>query len=94
MAKYTPMLNDKCFFTGTDKEYCECHHIFGGNPGRKKSEQYGLKVFLVVEYHRLEPLGVHKNRDNDLILKRYGQTKFEETYTREFFIEEFGRNYL
>ncbi len=94
MAKYSPTLNDECFFTGVEKEYCECHHIFGGNPGRKNSEKYGMKVFLVTEYHRLEPLGVHKNRDNDLRVKRYGQSKFEETHSREEFIEIFGRNYL
>ena len=92
--KYTPCLNDKCFFTDTDSEYCEVHHIFFGNPNRKLSEKYGMKVYLVPKYHREHPHGVHRNRQNDLKVKRYAQARFEEEHSREEFMEIFGRSYL
>lgn len=71
----------------------EEHHIFFGNPGRKLSEKYGLKVWLTYEHHRGDD-GVHMHRRIDLWLKKRAQEKFEETHTREEFIQIFGRNYL
>lgn len=90
--KYSPCLTTKCFFTQADNGL-ECHHIFGG-PNRKKSEKYGMKVMLHHSMHRGTPHGVHTNRHNDLIVKMYGQRKFEELYPDLDFIEIFGRNYL
>ena len=88
------MLNDECFFTGMDKDRCICHHCFGGTANRKLSEIYGMKVWLVPEYHTSYPNGVHRNRRNDLRCKRYAQSKFEETHSREEFISVFGKSYL
>lgn len=56
--------------------YTEEHHVFFGNPGRKNSEKYGLKVYLFPGNHRGN-LGPHHNRAMDLCLKRLGQIAFE-----------------
>ena len=91
--KYTKCLNDSCFFTNLDKQYCEIHHCFGAS-NRKKSESYGLKVYLSPDYHRHAPNGVHVNRDNDLIIKQFAQKCFEKDYSHQLFMAIFGRNYL
>lgn len=71
------------------------HHIFFGNPLRKISEKYGLKVWLCW-FHHEGTYGVHGKQGAELNkkLKQLGQRKFEENHTREEFIETFGRNYL
>lgn len=71
----------------------QCHHIFGGTAKRKKSEQYGLKVWLCYEHH-LGKEGVHYNKKMMDYLHTIGQRKFEETHTREQFRQEFGKSYL
>ena len=72
----------------------EEHHIFFGNPGRRLSEEHGLKVDLCLEHHRIGSEAVHNNRKNDLILKRIAQAQYERTHTREEFRETFGKSYL
>lgn len=52
-----------------------------------------LKVWLTPEYHRGKN-GPHQDRQTDLLLKRVCQRKFEETHSREEFMEIIGRNYL
>lgn len=71
------------------------HHIIFGNPGRRLSERYGLKVWLCWEHHE-GTYGVHGKYGASLnkMLKQLAQLKFEENHTREEFIEIFGRNYL
>lgn len=74
----------------------EIHHIFGG-AYRKKSEQYGLKVALCGDKcHRNGEYSVHGNRIVDLQLKQYAQRKAMKHYgwSKEEFIELFGKNYL
>lgn len=73
----------------------ESHHIFFGS-NRKKSEKYGLKVWLCGETcHRNGKKAVHKNRETDLYLKRIGQEAFESCYgDRADFIREFGKSYI
>lgn len=81
------------FLTGLSG-YTEEHHIFFGNPGRKNSEKYGLKVYLFPENHR-GAMGPHHNRATDLHLKRIGQMAFERYHgSREEFIQIFGRSYF
>lgn len=91
--KYTPMLNNECFFTGA--EYgLECHHIFGG-ASRRLSEKYGLKVWLHHSAHNEPPNGVHHNEDRMQELHEYGQRKFIEMYPDLDFCTVFQRpNYL
>ena len=69
------------------------HHIFGG-PNRNLSEKYGLVVDLCGPDHNQSNNGVHFNREFDLRLKQWGQRKFEETRSREEFINTFGKSYL
>ncbi len=72
----------------------EWHHIFGGNPNRKKSEKYGLKVRLCHRCHRDNKIGVHSNAEAADYLHRIGQKAFERTHTRQEFVAIFGKNYL
>ena len=70
------------------------HHIIFGTSNRKKSEQYGLKVWLCYEHHTGNN-GVHFNKELDLQLKRLAQTYFEgHLGTREDFRAEFGKSWL
>jgi hypothetical protein len=71
-------------------------HIFGA-ANRKKSEKYGLVVYLCGNRcHRLGEYSVHQNADVMEYLHRYGQEKAmqEQGWTTEKFIKEFGKNYL
>ena len=72
---------------------CEEHHVFFGS-NRKHSEQWGMVVWLCPDCHRIKKWSVHMNRDTDLRLKREQQMIFEQTHSREKFMEIFGRNYL
>ena len=83
-----------CVLCGSSRRI-EKHHIFGGAL-RKKSEKYGLTVYLCHFCHNEPPNGVHFNKDKMLQLKQYGQRKVmaEQGWTTEKFIEEFRKNYL
>lgn len=70
------------------------HHIFFGTGQRKISEANGFKVWLIPELHNMSGIGVHFNRLFDLKLKQDCQRKFEETHSREEFMQLIGRNYL
>ena len=84
----------KCYLTGATNGL-QCHHIFGGC-NRKKSEKYGLKVWLKWDRHiENSPYATpHNDKTIDLMLKKAGQRKFEETHSREQFMQEFGRSWL
>lgn len=72
------------------------HHIFGG-AYRKKSEKYGLKVYLCHhDCHIFGRRAAHNNRETMEQLKRYGQKLAMErnSWTVEDFCREFGKNYL
>ena len=72
------------------------HHIFGGS-NRKKSEKYGLVVWLCHhDCHIFGKEAVHRNADNMQWLHEYGQilAMDENGWTTEEFIMEFGKNYL
>ena len=86
----------------TDKRECyichstnqlQSHHIFTGC-NRKASEKYGLKVYLCMHHHTGND-GVHNG--NELWYKKLqvvAQSKFEETHTRDEFMQVFHKNYL
>lgn len=62
-----------------DRRYnLEEHHVIEGNPGRKLSEHYGLKVYLCMEHHRTSKEAVHKNEENRRKLERAAQEAFEK----------------
>lgn len=82
-----------CFRCGSP--YVEDHHIFFGNPNRKYSEKYGLKIWLCPTDHRTGAESPHRNRQIDLAYKTMAQEYFErEMGTREEFRQIFGRSYL
>lgn len=95
--KYTESIisnKNKCFICGFTG-HIHHHHIYHGTSNRDNSEEDGLKVPLCYECHE-GTNGVHgKNgRELDLYLKRLGQEKYEETHTREEFIERYGKSFL
>ena len=93
VGKFTPCLNDKCYFSGAPKEMCEVHHIWGAGL-RRTSERWGMKVYLRPDWHRNELYSTHINEETDLKLKQYAQREFEKLYDHEFFMELFGENYI
>ena len=82
----------ECYFCKTSL-FLEEHHIFGGAL-RKKSERFGLKVWLCHSDHNEPPNGVHHNAVINLRLKQEGQRAFEERYDHETFMKEFYKNYV
>lgn len=86
--------NKECYVCATTFNL-HSHHILFGVANRKKSEQYGLKVWLCAYHHNMSNESVHQDRELDLHLKRLAQEHYEARYgAREKFISEFGRNYL
>ena len=87
--------NEKvCFRCGTTKGLHR-HHIISGSAFRKKSEKYGLWVYLCVEHHTGDT-GVHslKGMSYNYYLRKIAQERFEMTHTHEEWMKEFKRNYL
>lgn len=83
-----------CYLCGRET-YTEEHHIFEGNPNRKHSETYGLKVFLCPECHREGSEAAHKCRQTADLLHAAGQQAFEQTWgNRKKFMQIFGKNYI
>lgn len=87
-----------CFLCGRNAnlEPLDCHHVFGA-ANRKKSEKYGLKVYL--HHHQCHIFGkdsVHKNNEVNQALKAQAQQKAMEYYgwTVDEFRNLFGKNYL
>ena len=73
------------------------HHIFGGVANRKKSERYGLTVWLCHDScHENGPDAVHRNPETRQRLQEYGQRRAmeENGWNVEDFVREFGRNHL
>ena len=88
----------KCFLCGKNgaNDRLERHHIFG-NAYRSKSEKYGLVVYLCGNScHRNGKKSAHRNAETALYLHQYAQKKVmkEQGWTKEKFIQEFGKNYL
>ena len=87
----------RCYICGIAPEYgLEAHHIFSG-ANRKKSEKYGLKIWLCHNHHNEnipnDP-GIHFNPKVMDFVQRKAQRKFEEIYGHNKWMEIFGRNYL
>lgn len=72
------------------------HHVFSG-PLRKKSEKYGLTVWLCHgSCHIFGPNSAHQSGETALYLHQQAQRAAMERYgwTAEDFRIEFGKNYL
>lgn len=83
----------ECYITG-DTQGLHRHHIYFGNPNRRRSEENGFWVWLRWDWHNGARYGVHFSRDLDLRLKRACQEKFEERHSREAFRRLIGKSYL
>lgn len=72
------------------------HHVYFGTANRKLSESHGCWCYLCPEHHNMSNFGVHNNRAVDMYLKRKCQKILEEDigWTREYFMDVFGRSYL
>ena len=91
-------LERACFLCGKNgcADPLDKHHIFGGS-NRKKSEKYGLYVYLCHhECHENGRNAVHRNPETAQKLHEYGQllAMEENNWTADEFRLEFGRNYL
>lgn len=86
-----------CFLCGSTDRLQE-HHIFGGNPNRKNSEEDGLKVYLCKFHHEGDERGnrnaVHFNDELMQMLHEIGQAYYERTHTRDEFRKRYGRSWL
>lgn len=84
----------ECYLTGA-KSGLHKHHIFGAF-NRDNSEKYGLWVWLRWDRHIADSphRTPHNDAEIDLMLKREAQRKFEESHTRDEFMQIFGKNYL
>lgn len=82
---------DICFFCGKPRQ--QIHHVMNA-ANKKKSEKYGLLLPVCALCHYL----IHNNSSdkelNMLAVRRLGQRRFEELYSRDLWIKEFGKNYL
>ena len=90
--------NRRCFLCGRNGaiDPLDRHHIFPG-PYRKKSERYGLVVYLChSRCHIFSKTAVHNNALKMRQLQRYGQLKAmrEHGWTEDDFRREFGKSYL
>lgn len=85
----------QCYLTGAEYVPLEKHHIYFGKKQRAISDKHGFWVYLRPEWHRGN-YGVHgkHGHDVDLLLKRDCQKKYEETHSRQQFIDLVGENYL
>lgn len=80
--------NDQADYFGLDE-----HHVFGAS-NRKKSEKYGLKVYICHDSCHLN--GVHKNAKLNRKVQSVVQKRAMQYYgwSVEDFIGIFGRNYI
>lgn len=72
------------------------HEIFYGS-NRHNSIKYGTVIPLCTsEHHKGNVIGIHKDKELDLIWKKKGQSAYMKHYNKnvEEFISIFGKNYL
>lgn len=82
-----------CFLSGK-RCHCDFHHVFGGTPqARKRSEEFGLWVWLEHDVH-MNLHGTKQGQEWSRSLKQKCQQMFELEHPRSMFIRLFHRNYL
>lgn len=89
----------RCYLCGMSAyfEPLDCHHVFGGDPNRKLSEKYGLKVYLHhSKCHIFHKTAVHQNAEINNALKAKVQKIAMEHYgwTVDDFRNIFGKSYI
>lgn len=93
------MDEQRCFLCGRNGsgDPLELHHCFPGVALRKKSEKYGLVVYLCGKRcHREGKKSAHRCRETQLQLKQWAQRKAmeEQGWSMDDWCREFGKNYL
>ena len=85
--------NERCVICGAPKE--SIHHVYGGRNRKVSNEHVEFMVCLCWEHHQSEN-GSHGRNGHwiDVRLKWEAQQRFEETHTREEFMQLIGRSYL
>jgi len=80
----------ECYITGS-RIQLDKHHCLHGTANRKIADNYGLWVWLRHDVH----MRLHdSDKALDRELEKEAQIAFEKKYSREKFIELFGRSYL
>lgn len=86
--------NKECYVCGNDYTL-HVHHVFSGTSNRKRSEEYGMKIYLCPHHHNMSDEGIHFNKSLDIAVKKNAQKYFEEHIgSREEFRTVFGKSYL
>lgn len=70
------------------------HHVIFGRGYRKKSEKFGLWVYLCVDHHTKGKDSVHKNKAVNVELRQQAERIFLQDHSFEEWMETFTRNYL
>lgn len=83
----------KCYVCGTTYNLHK-HHIFYGMSNRKNSEKHGCWCWLCALHHNASGYGVHFDKALDEEIKKRTQRKFEQTHSRNEFMQIFGRSWL
>lgn len=94
MSKSLIQQGKYCYVCG--KEYAlHKHHIFYGTANRKLAEEDGAYCYLCYQHHNGSNMGVHFNKELDILLKRRAQTAWENTKgNRQEFINRYGKSWL
>ena len=69
------------------------HHVVYGTANRRKSEKYGLKVYLCLHHHKEGPEAVHVNAELAGMLKAEAQQEFAGHFPDLDWMNIFGKNY-
>ena len=83
----------KCYLSGAVNVPLDKHHIMNGTANRKKSEKYGVWVWLDHDVH----MKLHQTAEGQQwqrYLKQEAQRAFEKIWSRELWMKEFKKNYL
>ena len=83
---------EHCFICGSP--YVQVHHCLHGTANRKMADKYKLVIPLCQKHHTGGLDSVHRNAELNLQVKRIAQEAFEQKYSREKFMEVFGKSYV
>lgn len=89
---YSIMQSDKRCYKSGKTNNLDQHHVMNG-PMKKKSEKYGLMVYMNHDEH----MWLHGTREGEAYkrhLKAEAQLAFEALYGHEKWMSEFRKNYL
>lgn len=78
---------DHCYICGAERQ--QIHHCMNGS-NKTKSEKYGLLLPVCAKCHNK----IHDKDDNMKRVRKITQRKFEQIYSRELWLSEFGKSYL